>query len=74
MRYSIFNTQEMTTSQYYDSENISESRLSFRRATSEPVPVSNMGPGPRPNAMHMEALYDMNMCVTHHQCRHNPVS
>jgi len=26
----------LTVSQYYDSENISESKLAFRRATSEP--------------------------------------
>jgi len=29
-------TMPHTVSQYYDSENISESRLAFRRATSEP--------------------------------------
>ena len=58
-------------SQYYDSENISESKLSFRRATSEPFSGQVSGHG---NAAHMEALYDMNMCVTHHQRFPNPVS
>jgi len=42
--------------QYYDSENISESRLSFRRATSEPAPDDS-----RPNGNNIGAFYGMNM-------------
>ena len=51
-------------SQYYDSENISESKLSFRRATAEPR--LDTYSYERPNAAHMSELYDMEMCVTHH--------
>ena len=42
-----------TALQYYDSENISESRLAFRRATSEPYP-HHQGDGKC-----MRVLYDM---------------
>ena len=48
-------------SQYYDSENITESRLSFRRATSEPQPHNQN------DAMCMSVLYDMERCVAQHQ-------
>ena len=58
-------------SQYYDSENISESRLSFRRATSEPDSPERHC---RPDAMHMNELYDMDMCVAHHRRRYNTVN
>jgi len=47
-------------SQYYDSENISESKLSFRRATSEPDPEDSYS---RPDTMRMRVLYGMNKCV-----------
>ena len=44
-------------SQYFDSENITESRLSFRRATSEPMTHG------RDDAMCAKVLYDMDMWV-----------
>jgi len=50
----------LIVSQYYDSENISESKLSFRRATSEPDHEDTYG---RPDSLPMEALYDMDKCV-----------
>jgi hypothetical protein len=43
----------LTISQYYDSENISESRLAFRRATSEPEVHG------RDDGECMRVLYDM---------------
>ena len=44
--------------QYYDSENITESRLAFRRATSEPQIYV------RDDEMRMRVLYDMDGYVT----------
>ena len=55
-------------SQYYDSENISESRLSFRRATSEPHAHEQN------DTMCMRMLYNMDKYVTKHQRRPNPVN
>ena len=46
--------------QYYDSENITESRLSFRRATTEPEACE------RSDTFCMDVLYDMHRCVTQH--------
>ena len=46
------------TSQYYDSENISESKLSFRRATSDPDIH-----GERPSSLSMKVLYNLDRCV-----------
>jgi hypothetical protein len=43
----------LTAAQYYDSENISESRLGFRRATSEPEAHG------RDDMECMKILYDM---------------
>lgn len=42
-----------TVNQYYDSENISESRLAFRRATSEPATHE------QDDTKCMRVLYDM---------------
>ena len=44
-------------SQYYDSENISESKLSFRRATTEPQTHR------RDDPVCSKVLYDMDWCV-----------
>lgn len=68
IKYSILKV--LTTPQYYDSENISKSKLSFRRATCEPAP----DPDYSVNVAYMKALYDMDRCVTHHQRLLNPVS
>jgi len=56
------------TSQYYDSENISESRLSFRRATAEPETCE------RRDTFCMGTLYGMDEYVIHHRRLPNPVS
>jgi len=56
------------TSQYYDSENITESKLSFRKATTEP---QNHG---RNDDMCMRVLYDMDGCVVQHRRLLNPTN
>ena len=48
-------------SQYYDSENISESKLSFRRATTVPQG-------------YIKVLYGMDWCVTLHRLLPNSVN
>ena len=55
-------------SQYYDSENISESKLSFRRATSVPHTHG------RDDYVCTKVLYDMDRCVTLHQRLPYPVN
>ena len=50
----------LTTSQYYDSENITESKLSFRRATSKPQIHKE------DDSTCMTMLYGMEPCVTLH--------
>ena len=52
---------DLITSQYYDSENITESRLSFRRATSQP-PTHRLDD----DSVCMKLLYDMERCVIPH--------
>ena len=46
-------------SQYYDSENISESKLSFRRATSDPDTQDR-----RSDSASMQMLYGLGTYVT----------
>ena len=58
----------LTLFQYYDSENISEARLSFRRATSEPQTHGG------DDVSCMKVLYDMDRCVARYLCLHNPAN
>ena len=58
----------ITTPQYYDSENITESRLSFRRATSEPQTHR------QDDDVCMKLLYDMDWYVALHQYPSNSVN
>ena len=58
----------LTTFQYYDSENITESRLSFRKATSEPQTHG------RDDGLCMRVLYEMDRWVSQHRRLHNPVT
>ena len=58
----------LTTPQYYDSENITESRLSFRRATSEPQTHR------QDDDVCMKLLYDMDSYVTLHRRLPNSVN
>ena len=54
--------------QYYGSENITESRLSFRRATSEPQTHG------RGDDVCMRVLYDIDRCVTQYKYLTTPVN
>ena len=51
----------LTTFEYYDSENITESRLSFRRAISEPQAHG------LEDAFCTKVLYGMDRCATSYQ-------